>query len=414
MPPDNCAPSSEALKTYTRGTHRRCAPEKTMSAVCPHMATMGITRVAGITGLDRIGIPVYMASRPNSRSVAVSQGKGLTVEAARVSALMEAVESWHAEQPLSQIIRGSERQLRSSSPLAGVQLPLCQGSAFHEDLEIYWVPATALRDDSYCVVPFELVHTDFTVPGPDPVHCFSASTNGLASGNSLLEASVHALCELIERDATTLWHLCKPQCRRDHTVDLQTIDDPDGRYLLERFDAANIDVVVWDVTTDIGVACFHALIVDRDERSGIPEFGSGCHPVRAVALVRALTEAAQARTTYIAGSRDDFDPAWYSEEVRKRRWSACRGLYENAVADLHYLASPNRYHDRFDAELQYLLDQLESVGISDVACVDLTQPTLGIAVVRVVAAGLEGPLTGSAKDYVRGERAIAKLRALMS
>ena len=134
-----------------------------MSAVRPHMAAIGITRVAGITGLDRIGIPVYMASRPNSRSVAVSQGKGLTVEAARVSALMEAVESWHVEQPLSQIIRGSERQLRSSSPLAGVQLPLCQGSAFHEDLEINWVRATALRDDSDCLVPFELIHIDFTV-----------------------------------------------------------------------------------------------------------------------------------------------------------------------------------------------------------------------------------------------------------
>ena len=230
----------------------------------------------------------------------------------------------------------------------------------------------------------------------------------------MLEASVHALCELIERDATTLWHLCKPQCRRDHTVDLQTIDDPDGRYLLERFDAANIDVVVWDVTTDIGVACFHALIVDRDECGGIPEFGSGCHPVRAVALVRALTEAVQARTTFIAGPRDDFDPAWYSEEVRKRRWLACRNLYENAVADLHYLASPNRYYARFDAELQYLLEQLERVGMSDVACVDLTQPTFGIAVVRIVAAGLEGPLTGSVKDYLRGARATAKLRVLAS
>ena len=37
-------------------------------------------------------------------------------------------------------------------------------------------------------------------------------------------------------------------------------------------------------------------------------FGAGCHPVRHVAVLRALTEAAQARNTYIAGARDEMFP----------------------------------------------------------------------------------------------------------
>ena len=57
----------------------------------------GITRLAEVTGLDRIGIPVWMAIRPNSRTLAVSQGKGLTDAAAQASALMEAAEIASAE-----------------------------------------------------------------------------------------------------------------------------------------------------------------------------------------------------------------------------------------------------------------------------------------------------------------------------
>lgn len=38
-----------------------------------HWARMGITRVADVTGLDRIGIPVVMVCRPNARSLAVSE-----------------------------------------------------------------------------------------------------------------------------------------------------------------------------------------------------------------------------------------------------------------------------------------------------------------------------------------------------
>ena len=61
------------------GTHRLVAPNATLERVRPFMAVMGITRVANVTGLDTIGIPVVMVVRPNSRSLAVSQGKGLNL-----------------------------------------------------------------------------------------------------------------------------------------------------------------------------------------------------------------------------------------------------------------------------------------------------------------------------------------------
>ncbi|MFT7675957.1 MAG: YcaO-like protein with predicted kinase domain, partial [Gammaproteobacteria bacterium] len=84
-------------KTFMNGALLCVEPSKTLERVMPWMSYMGITRIANVTGLDRIGIPVVMVCRPNSRSVAVSQGKGLTLDAAKASGLMESVESWHAE-----------------------------------------------------------------------------------------------------------------------------------------------------------------------------------------------------------------------------------------------------------------------------------------------------------------------------
>src|SRR5204862_3502506 len=85
-------------KAFRRGTHRSRSPSETLERVRPHAAAMGITRLGNVTGLDRIGIPVAVAVRPNSRSVSVSQGKGLDLEQAMASALMEAIEGFHAEE----------------------------------------------------------------------------------------------------------------------------------------------------------------------------------------------------------------------------------------------------------------------------------------------------------------------------
>ncbi|MEO1103156.1 MAG: YcaO-like family protein, partial [Pseudomonadota bacterium] len=86
-----------ADKPFRDGTRRAVTPDETWQRISPLLPVFGISRVAGITGLDRIGIPVFTAVRPNGRSLSVFQGKGLTRQAARVSAVMEAFETWCAE-----------------------------------------------------------------------------------------------------------------------------------------------------------------------------------------------------------------------------------------------------------------------------------------------------------------------------
>jgi YcaO-like protein with predicted kinase domain len=400
------------LKQFFRGTHRLASPEATLARLQPLLTAMGITRVGNITGLDRIGIPVAMSFRPNSRALAVSQGKGLDLEEAKTGALMESIESYHAERIALPLKFGSSQDLRATHRLVETD-PLAQAkdSPFHSRLPLLWVEGYDLLRQETVWLPYELVSTDFTLPHPPGFGCFQASSNGLAAGNHLLEAVSHAICEVVERDALALWACLGPEERQRRRLRLDTIDDPGCSELLARFDTAGLDVMVWETTTDVGLPAFHCTIAEREPDPThffYSARGAGCHPSRAIALSRALTEAAQSRLTFIAGSRDnvtrdDYDRARNQDslESRKRQWMA-----EPAIRDFRQIADSQTATLRDDLLLE--LDRLRSAGIDRVIAVDLTRPDLGIPVVRAVIPGLEG--LWEAWNYVPGARAQAMWR----
>ena len=251
-----------------------------------------------------------LACRPNSRSLSVSQGKGATLDAAKASAAMESVELYHAENIRLPLRLSSYEELRGTERVVDVaELPQAKDGLFHKHRRLLWIEGYDLLHHEKLWVPYEMVSTDFTLPFPEGSGCFPPNSNGLASGNNLLEAISHGLCEVVERDAITLWALRSAEERNQTELDLNTVSDVLCRDLLEKFTRAKITVRVWDVTSDVKLPCFRC--VDPPRARSIPRHfgysgrGFGCHPSRAIALARALTEAAQARLTYIAGSRDD-------------------------------------------------------------------------------------------------------------
>jgi ribosomal protein S12 methylthiotransferase accessory factor len=383
-------------------------PAETLQRLMPLLPQMGITRIANITGLDFVGVPVVMVSRPNSRSIAVAQGKGLDLAAAKVSGLMEAVETYHAERVSLPLRLASYGDLNRAEPVSDVsRLPFSVQGRYADNLAILWVAGEDLNDGASVWLPYELVHTDYTLPLPQGSGCFAANTNGLASGNHRLEAISHGLGEVIERDALTLWKRLDDGARRATVLNLDTIDNPACRETLERLDRAEIDVVVWDATSDVGVPTFNCLLVGRQTFFADPEFGSGCHPDRSVALSRALTEAVQARTTYIAGTRDDFLPELYADSVRAKRLADCRALLDSRAPGRPFQDVPSLESTTIAGDIDWMLGCLGRAGMEQVLVVDLTMPEFGIPVVRVVVPGLEGPDKGPQSDYVPGRRAQA-------
>src|SRR3990170_6514758 len=86
---------------YIEGTQRVLDPETTLSRTTKLLPSIGVTRIANITDLDRVGIPVFSAIRPSAAAGAISiySGKGVNETNARISAIMESFERCLAEQP---------------------------------------------------------------------------------------------------------------------------------------------------------------------------------------------------------------------------------------------------------------------------------------------------------------------------
>jgi ribosomal protein S12 methylthiotransferase accessory factor len=376
-------------KTFRRGTHRTAAPSETLARVRPLAAAMGITRLGNITGLDRIGIPVAVAVRPNSRSVSVSQGKGLDLPQAMASALMEACEGFHAEE-IGPGRRAAYRALAADETVVD-PATLCTGAwPFDADRTISWTGGYDLLRHEPCWVPAEIVHTDYTLAQPDGY--FLAGSNGLASGNHLVEAVNAALYELVERDGVALWAGRPIGGRAACALDLASVDDPDCRALLDKYDAAHIAVRVWNATTDIGIAAFLSEI--RDLAPGDPTrlrrfHGSGCHADRGIALSRALTEAAQTRLTYIAGIRDDLSPAEYAEPAGGDIGDALLDALAREAAPVAFRDIPSFAADDLASDLRWALARLAASGIARAIAVDLTRTEFAVPVVRLVVPGLE-------------------------
>jgi ribosomal protein S12 methylthiotransferase accessory factor len=367
---------------------------------------MGITRVANITGLDRIGIPVYNAFRPQSRSISVSQGKGSDALSAKVSAIMESVETFHAESIDSPPRFGSINALKEQLNLADTGNMARAGHTKLTDNDaIYWIEGENLYDGRAYWLPLELVSTDYTLPNPEGCGYFAANSNGLASGNSLIEAQCHAVYEVIERDAEALWNQQPDRIQAATGVNTNSINDINCRYLLDKFAAANIETRIWDISSDVNLPCFTCLAIGDEHDWADPEFGTGCHASKEVALARALTEAAQARTTFIAGSRDDIGLSEYRhKQRRKRRAQGLKQLQTHLPErDFDQLTSNDNVH--IDDDLELCLKRLAQIGIGQVLSVNLSKAEFGLSVVKVVIPGLEGAHGHWHGAYVPGRRA---------
>jgi YcaO-like protein with predicted kinase domain len=400
--------SSTTPKLSCPGTQRAIDLHETLERLADLPARIGITRVANVTGLDTIGIPTWLATRPNSRSLSVSQGKGVRQDCARVSAIMESIEQHFAETVDLPLRRSSLRELleRGQHAIDVVRLPRYVRS-FTFDTPLLWVEGRELGTDRPVAVPFDLVHVDLSLPLPGDSGCFPIGTNGLASGNCLTEALVHGLWELIERDALALFYATPPEGQSVRRLRLETVEDCVVRELLERFRQARVRVAAWDITSDLGIAAFYCAIVedslDPFRRVG-RACGFGCHADRGVALARALCEAAQSRLTRIVGSRDDISHHEFREAPSLETIRAQQSEFDSYPEPVRTFGDvPSAQNPTFEADLSWSMERLRIRDLGPVAYVELTPPDFPISVVRVVVPGLEG--VPGVPGYVPGPRA---------
>src|SRR3990170_3206547 len=299
---------------YLEGTQRVLAPETTLANTTELLPMIGVTRIANITDLDRVGIPVFSAIRPSAAAGAISiySGKGATETNARISAIMESFERCLAEQPevsinLSGIDLNTERTVDTYENLSESYPALYPDALLlpqpvDEFTSLEWVLGHDIMNDVEVFVPANAVFHPYDPHNGNKL--FRSNTNGLASGNTIEEAVLHGLLEVAERDALSI-----AEFTRNPGKEI-LLDESDGlNYKLKRrMEEAGIIVKLWLLESDFDIPTVVTALDDTVLRDpALLVMGAGAHLSPEIAISRALTEAAQSRVVQIHGAREDTD-----------------------------------------------------------------------------------------------------------
>lgn len=345
----------------------------------------GVTRLADITGLDRIGMPVWQAVRPWGLSLSVHQGKGLDAAQARLGACMEAIECSHAEAWEAPVRRCALIDLPEGERAAVADDFGRVRGAIGDGSMIDWVAAERVDRPGRLWVPLASVSLDFAADAPAGL---ARSSNGQGAGFDLAWAEAKALGELIERDAFADWAAGNVVSRMDDEIDLGSIGFDWFAALHARCAALGIVVRAYRVPAVIAMPVIAVELYDAGgEAATYAHAGGSCaHADPEAALRGAVTEAIQARLTVIAGARDDLGHAYPQGRRARFGYALARtGAAPLAFGDLC----------GFDGSV---VMALAAAGYDRTARITLSPPESLVVTVRMIVPGLG--LAGRARRVV--------------
>lgn len=381
---------SEVPVRYFGCTHRAIHPNETIKIVEGKLKAAGVTRIAEITHLDRLGIPVYSAIRPSAAEGAVSiyAGKGATKTQAKASAMMESFERYSGELQDDDIdkniIKASFDEIEGAIDPKSLILPHTPFDPEKDNLE--WVKTINVTDDDECWLPANAVYHPYNLP--QGIRLFKSNTNGLASGNKIEEAVFHGIMEVVERDA---WSIFEAKREVKPEVKCDEVENPIIRGVLDKFEQAKIDVKMVDLTADIKATTIAAVADDPVLKDpALLTLGVGTHLDPEIAAIRALTEVAQSRATQIHGTREDTIRAVF---MRKAGYDRMKKINKHWFGDskdsVDLSKMKNKSAKSFKEDIDTSLRALAKCGFNKVLYRDLTRSEIQISVVRVIIPGLE-------------------------
>lgn len=333
-------------------------------------------------------------------------------------ALLEGVERFAGMRPRGErtVVRGSYSTLQDDAidPRAYIlHAPEQRGQPgyaladYDPDIVYDWVWGYSFRRRDAVLVPLQLAYFGLGrsahVTGGRFVYEIS---NGCALGASIVEAALHGLLEVIERDAfLASWH-----SQRDvDVVDARGCADPFVQAMLARLGAEELDVTLYDIRCGLPPAAFAVRIADPALRFGpAAVYAAGAHLDRDKAIRAALSEAVTFIYRHDAKERDEKlrkaralldDPtqvrsmADHSLQCWPQRALAERGFATSAGPALAWSDMPNASATE-DVPTSQLLSDLVAATLAvatDVVVVDQSFAPLksrGVHCAKVLAPGL--------------------------
>src|SRR5882757_4413597 len=336
--------------------------------------------------------PAHSVDQLRSGLSGGSFGKGSTAEQSEASALMEAIERYSGIFQGDEIrmtrkftdfapgdaILPNDVQLFSQAQFETRHIPQPDGSHPVPDPldpsdKIEWSPAWSLRDRRFRYLPTGLLY--FFYRG------FHTDSNGCAAGNTREEAIVQGFLELVERDAYAIWWYNRSQRAE---LDLSEFDDAYVRDMRTQFADAGRKIWVLDITNDIGIPTYVAIMHWMQGGQENIEFGSGAHFDRRIALLRALTELSQFLSIGMMGGASGEKPSL--DGITPLKLEDYPFLIPSANPILPPAAGLT-VHDNTRDQVNACVEIATRAGM-DFLVLDQTRPDVEVPVVRVLVPGL--------------------------
>ena len=155
----------------------------------------------------------------------------------------------------------------------------------------------------------------------------------------------------------------------------------------DRLRHARVQLVLIRVESIGPVSTFWAVLLDSASpfACSYVNMGHGSHLSPTVAAIRAITEAAQSRLTFIHGSREDLWEESYEFGENARRLYA---FFERQRGELSWNDIADRASGDLLQDLETVVSGFGMAGFKRVYRIDLTSARFDIPVVKVLVPGL--------------------------
>lgn len=374
------------LKTFTRDQDKAISPSETVERFFNKLDRFDIQILSEVRRIDngRLDIPVYFSvCTDEARALTGTKkqmGKGATPIQSKASACMELAErfsffAFKADE--SNFLHGDYAQMRalghpvldSSYLLKSVEDNHLSPEKLEEllaGIPMRWAWATNITSSEQVLIPFSWFYA---------INEF----NGPSAGNTIEEAALQGISEIIERHVCSLVNQFK---LKTPAVDPQSVTDPVAVELLEKFANNSIELYLNDFSLDTGLCTIGALAIDRSTFPDSSEivYTAGTTPGPDKAIIRAITEVAQLAGDFNSGSNyvaSGLPKPLSMEEVSYLTQS------EDTVA-------VNQLNDLSDNDMKVEIDNclaaLQDIGM-EVFMIDVTHPRLDIPALYTIIPG---------------------------
>ena len=370
-------------KTFTTDQDKARRPEETLANFYNRINKLPIKIVQEVRRIDngRLGIPVYFSVCGDDAQALTGtkkqMGKGASPAQAEASACMELAERFSLfslRHQSENFLTGDYESLKDYPLLSPEELLKSVGDQYLTGdqmrellagIPLQWAWATELASGQALLVPFSWFFA---------INEF----NGSSAGNTLEEAALQAICEVVERHVSSVisrGHLAAPM------INPKSLTDPVARELLSKFANAGVDLKLYDFSLNTGVATVAAVGVDATTFPATSEivYTAGTSPDPQKAAIRAITEVAQLAGDFNTGA--NYVASGLPKPASLAKLAYLGNRSEKSIDDL-----PNLADDDILVEIQRIVSTLTSVGLS-VFLVDATHPQLAIPAVYAIIPG---------------------------